>query len=136
MAAVEQLTTKDLLFPLRDFFLCQVDIDSLIAVLEQNQLLKKREKKQLQRVDETAKKSFVFERLYRADQSLSVDRLIKLFTETENEKNMHFYRALQSLLSSAQKSATIDWYMTYQRSKTVHTFSLLIGLCTGCVACS
>ena len=109
MAAVGQLTTKDVLFPLKDSFDSKVDIDSLIEVLDQNQLLKKKEKKLLQRVDETAKKSIVFGKLYSADQSLSVDRLLKLFTDTENEKNMHFSKALQSIVSSIQKSATIGW---------------------------
>ena len=86
MAAVEQLTAQDLLFPVRDSFHSKVNIDSFIKVLEQNQLLKKKEKKKLlQCADENAKKSFVFNKLYSADQSLHVDRLIKLFTESENE---------------------------------------------------
>ena len=112
MAAVDQLTAKDVLFQFRDSFNAQVDIDSLIAVMEQNQLLKKKEKKHLQRVDVTAKKSIVYGKLYSADQSLSVDRLVKLFTETENEKNVHFSKALLSVISSIQKSATIGWYLT------------------------
>ena len=117
MAAVKQLTTQDLLFPFKDSFHSKVEINSLIAVLEQNQLLKKKEKKLLQRVDETAKKSFVFNKLYLADQSLSVDRLIKLFTETENEENVHFSKALQSIVSSAPKPAAIGWYTVCMRLK-------------------
>ena len=107
MAAVDQLTAKDVLFQFRDSFNAQVDIDSLIEVLAQNKLLKKKEKKLLQRVDETTKKSFVYGKLYSADQSLSVDRLVKLFTDTEHEKNVHFSKALRSVVSSIQKSATI-----------------------------
>lgn len=107
MAAVKQLTIQDLLFPFRDSFHSKVDIDSLIAVLEENQLLKRKEKKRLQCADESARKSFVFTKLYSAGQSLSVDRLIKLFTETENEKNLHFSKALQS---SVQKFSTNGWY--------------------------
>ena len=117
MAAVKQLTTQDLLFPFKDSFHSKVEINSLIAVLEQNQLLKKKEKKLLQRVDETAKKSFVFNKLYSAGQSLSVDRLIKLFTETENEQNVHFSKALQSIVSSAPKPAAIGWYTVCMRLK-------------------
>ena len=114
MAAVEQLTTQDLLFPVRDSFHSKVNIDSFIKVLEQNQLLKKKEKKKLlQCADENAKKGFVFNKLYSTDQSLSVDHLIKLFTESENEQNVQFSRALQSIVSSAQKSAAIGWYTVY-----------------------
>ena len=113
MAAVKQLTTQDLLFPFKDSFHSKVHINSLIAVLEENQLLTKKEKKLLQRVDETAKKSIVFNKLYSAGQSLSVDRLIKLFTESENEQNVHFSKALQSIVSSAPKSAAIGWYTVY-----------------------
>ena len=112
MAAVDQLTAKDLLFPFKDSFNAQVDIDSLIAVMEQNQLLKKKEKKLLQRVDETAKKSYVYHKLYSADQSLSVEDLIKLFTDSDNEKNVRFSKALLSIVSSIQKSATIGWCLT------------------------
>ena len=110
MAAVERMTAKDLLFPFRDSFHSKVDIGSLIVVMEQNELLKKKEKKQLQRVDETAKKSIVYQKLYWADQSLSVDRLVKLFTDTKNEKNVHFSIALQSIVSSAQKSVEVGQY--------------------------
>ena len=109
MAAVEQLTAQDLLFPVRDSFHSKVNIDSFIAVLEQNQLLKKKEKKKLlQCADENAKKSLVFNKLYRSD--LSVERVIELFTESDN---VHLSRALQSILSSAQKSATNGWYTVY-----------------------
>ena len=117
MAAVEQLTTQDLLFPFKDSFHSKVHINSLVKVLEENQLLTKKEKKLLQRVDETAKKSFVFNKLYSADQSLSVDRLIKLFTESENDQNVHFSKALQSIVSSAPKSAAIGWYTVCMRLK-------------------
>ena len=113
MAVMGQLTAMDLLFPFRDSFNAKVDIDSLIAVMEQNQLLKKKEKKQLQRVDETARKSFVYDKLYSADQSLPVDRLVKLFTDTENEKNVRFSKALLSIVSEAQKSATIGGSLVY-----------------------
>ena len=108
MAAVERLTAKDLMFSVRDSFHSKVDIGSLIAVMEENQLLKKKEKKLLQRVDETAKKSFVYWKFCSADQSLSVDRLVRLFTDTENEKNVHFSKALLAIVSAeAQKSVEI-----------------------------
>ena len=112
MAAVEQVTTKDLLFPFRDSFFSKVDIDSLVEALGQNQLLKKKEKKYLQRADEAAKKSFVYGKFYSADPtatSLSVDVLVKLFRDSENKKNQDFFKALESIL--AQKSATIGGYM-------------------------
>lgn len=109
MAAVDQLTARHLLFQVKDSFNAKVDIDSLIAAMDQNQLLKKREKKYLLRADEASKKSFVYGKLYSADQSLSVDHLVKLFTDTEHEKNVHFSKALLFIVSSAQKSATIGW---------------------------
>ena len=111
MAAVEQLTTKDLLFPFRDSFHSIVDIESLIVVMDQNQLLRRKEMKLLQRVDETAKKSYIFTKLYSANQSLSANRLVQLFTETANERNLQFSKALTSILSSAQKSDTIGQYI-------------------------
>ena len=112
MAAVDQLTTKHLLLPFKDSFDDTVDIDSLIEVMDQKKLLKNKEKKLLQRVDETAKKGFVYHKLYSADQSLSVENLVKLFTDTKNEKNVRFSKALLSIVSSSQKSATIGWSLT------------------------
>lgn len=67
--------------------------------------------KLLQRVDETAKKSYIFTKLCSADQSLSANRLVQLFTETANERNLQFSKALLSILSSAQKSDTIGQYI-------------------------
>lgn len=122
MAAVEQLTTKDLLFPFRDSFHSIVDIESLIVVMDQNQLLRRKEMKLLQRVDETAKKSYIFTKLNSADQSLSANRLVQLFTETANERNLQFSKALTSILSSAQKSDTIGQYIysTYTSLQRAH----------------
>ena len=134
MAAVDQLTAKDLLFPFKDSFDAKVDIDSLIEVLDQNQLLRKKEKKLLQRFDDTAKKSFVYRKLYSADQSLSVDRLVKLFTDTENEKNVHFSKALLSIVSEAQKSATIGWSLVYMLC-IAHMYLSLIGFRFGECRC-
>lgn len=114
MAAVEKLTTKDLLFPFRDSFHSRVHIESLIEALDQSQLLKRKEKKLLQRVDENAKKSFVYNKLYTADlstTSLSLTDVVKLFKDSGNKKNEDFSKALESILSSSQKSATIGWYM-------------------------
>ena len=115
MADVGQLTTKDLLFPFRDSFHYRVDIESLISAMDQSQLLKKKEKKLLRRVDETARKSFVYDKLYFADQ-LSAESLVELFTETENQQNVKFSKVLQSTLSSLQKTATFGWYYVYTKA--------------------
>ena len=104
MAAMDQLTTKDLLFPVRNAFHAKVDTDSLMSAMDRNQMLKGKEKKLLKRVDESARRTLLFDKLYSAEQ-MSAESLVKLFAETENEKNMQFSEVLQSLLSSIQNSA-------------------------------
>ena len=114
MAAVGQLSVQDLMFPFKDSFHAKVDIEPLISVMDEGGMLKKKEKRMLERFDESAKKSFVYNKLYGAGKGITPDRVVKLFEDTGNELNVHFAKALLSKLSAMQESAKSGQYTMYK----------------------
>ena len=126
----------ELLFEFRSSFHTGVNIASFIKAMDQDGMLKKKDKRTLERSDEIAKKNFVYSKLY-GGKSITPDRVVKLLEDTGNEQNVHFAKTLLSKLSSLQESAKSGQFtkcMLYLKNRSVNIW-LPVNCCNYRVFC-
>ena len=97
--------TPNLLHKVKDTFHSSIDASSLVQLMVEKKLMKKKEKKFLDTSDEATKSSYLYSEFSRSDRRfiLKSQEFIDIIKETDHEKNVIFANHLQRLLDESEK---------------------------------
>ena len=134
----ERLTnTPNLLHKVKDTFHSSIDASSVVQLMVEKKLMKKKEKKFLDTSDEATKSSYLYSEFTRSDRRfiLKSQEFINIIKETDHEKNVIFANHLQRLLDESEKHfvktqcTCVCMYCVNVRDMCVHVLPLYHTWC-------